>query len=80
VSTLSGLRLAICAFLVVGLTWTVYSSRRPETVVLYRGAMAGAAVLAVLALFHSPGVAGGLLAAIALVGAARFPHGAHGRE
>jgi hypothetical protein len=75
VSSLSGLRLAVSALVTVALTWAAYNARRPESLTLYRGAMVGAATLAVLALFNSPGMAGALVAVVAFIGAARFPRG-----
>jgi hypothetical protein len=64
VVSLSGVRLALFAAFVVLVTWRLYRPRldEPHAPALYKGAMAGGMVLAVLALFNGPGFLGAVVA------------------
>ena len=72
--SISGVRLALFAAFVVGLTYRLYrpQSDEPPAPELYKGAMAAAIVLAVLALVNGPGILGGLVAIGSLLAASAF--------
>jgi hypothetical protein len=74
VVSLSGLRLAFFAAFVALVTQWLYRPRpdQPPAPELYKGAMAAAVILAVLALFNSPGFFGGTIAVAALLAASNF--------